>query len=201
MGVALRRGTGLKAPRLTDGRVTLRAQQESDVDAHVRAFAEDAELARLLGYEQDETPEGVRRRMRRTYAEPPELRQFEFAIADAGDDSFLGALMIHSCDWRHRRAEVGFWVVPSARGRGVLSAALALFLDWAFVDLGLERMEMTALPDNDVVPRIADRFGFVREGVLRKRNFERGERVDLVLWGLLRDDRNAGASPVRATAV
>jgi hypothetical protein len=37
--------------------------------------------------------------------------------------------------------------------------------------------------------------------VLRKRNFERGERVDLVLWGLLRDDRNAGASPVRATAV
>jgi RimJ/RimL family protein N-acetyltransferase len=122
-------------PVLTDGSIELRAQRESDVEAHVRAFAEDAELARWLGYEQDEQPDGVRRRIERPYADPPELRQFEFAIADAGDDSFLGALMIHSCDWRHRRAEVGFWVVPWARGRGVLSAALALFLDWAFGDL------------------------------------------------------------------
>jgi RimJ/RimL family protein N-acetyltransferase len=149
----------------------------------------------------------VRRRIERPYAEPPELRRFEFAIADAGDDSFLGALMIHSCDWRHRRAEVGFWVAPWARGRGVLSAALTLFIDWAFGELALERIEMTALPDNDIVPRVAARFGFVREGLLRKRNYERGARVDLVLWGLLREEREAArahrAAPrrVRGTRV
>jgi hypothetical protein len=101
----------------------------------------------------------VRHRIERPYTDPPELRAYEFAIADAGDDSFLGTLMLHSCDWRHRRAEVGFWVVPWARGRGVVSAALGLALDWAFGDLGLERIEMTALPDNDVVPRVAERFG------------------------------------------
>jgi RimJ/RimL family protein N-acetyltransferase len=142
----------------------------------------------------------VRRRIEEPYVDAPELRRFEFAIADAGDDAFLGALMIHSCDWRNRRAEVGFWVVPWARGRGVLSEALALFLDWAFGDLGLERIEMTALPDNDVVPRVAERFGFVREGVLRKRNFERGVRVDLVLWGLLRDEHHAARSTRTASA-
>jgi ribosomal-protein-serine acetyltransferase len=36
--------------------------------------------------------------------------------------------------------------------------------------------------------RIAERFGFTFEGTLRKRNFERGQRVDLLIWGLLRDE-------------
>jgi len=183
------------APRLTDGRVTLRAQQESDVEAHVRAFVDDSDLARLLGYERDTDAEEVRRRIARPYVSPPKLRSFEFAIADARDDGFLGTLMIHSCDWWNRRAEVGFWVVPWARGRGVLSGALTLVLDWAFGELRLERMELTALTDNAAVAQIARRFGFTHEGTMRKRNLERGVRVDLELWGVLRDERRYRPGP------
>ncbi len=97
--------------------------------------------------------------------------------------------MIHSVHPRHRRAEIGAWVAPRARRRGVGSAALTLALDWAFGDLGLERVEIMALPENEIVADIAGRFGFTREGVLRKRNFERGRRVDLVVWGLLAGER------------
>jgi RimJ/RimL family protein N-acetyltransferase len=50
-------------------------------------------------------------------------------------------------------------------------------------------MELTALPENEAVPRIADAFGYGFEGTMRGRNFERGRRVDLLLWGLLRDER------------
>jgi RimJ/RimL family protein N-acetyltransferase len=71
----------------------------------------------------------------------------------------------------------------------VLSRALDLVLEWAFGELALERMELTALPENAAVPRIAEKFGYVFEGTMRKRNFERGRRVDLRLWGLLRDER------------
>ena len=78
--------------------------------------------------------------------------------------------MIHSVHPRHRRAEIGAWVAPRARRRGVGSAALTLALDWAFGDLGLERVEIMALPENEIVADIAGRFGFTREGVLRKRN-------------------------------
>jgi ribosomal-protein-serine acetyltransferase len=85
-------------------------------------------------------------------------------------------------------AEVGFWIQANARGRGVGSAALRLMLDWAFNDLGLERIEMTALPENTSVPHIAAKFGFTYEGCLRQRNYERGRRVDLLIWGLLKDE-------------
>ncbi|MDP9285436.1 MAG: GNAT family N-acetyltransferase, partial [Actinomycetota bacterium] len=84
----------------------------------------------------------------------------------------------------------GFWLTREARGRGVLSRALGLVLDWAFDELALERMELTALPENGAVPRIAEKFGYVFEGTMRKRNLERGRRVDLLLWGLLRDERS-----------
>jgi ribosomal-protein-alanine N-acetyltransferase len=62
-------------------------------------------------------------------------------------------------------------------------------LNWAFDDLGLERIEVTALPENENVPHIVESFGFTYEGTMRKRNFERGRRVDLLLWGLLKDER------------
>jgi len=96
--------------------------------------------------------------------------------------------MIHSCSRRHRRAELGIWLDANARGRGVGTAALALMLRWAFTDLGLERIELTALPENESIARVAANLGFTCEGTLRMRNRERGRRVDLRIWGLLRDE-------------
>ena len=59
---------------------------------------------------------------------------------------------------------------------------------WAFGALDLLRLEMTTTPDNAGAAAVAERLGFVREGVLRKRNIERARRVDLVCFGLLREE-------------
>jgi RimJ/RimL family protein N-acetyltransferase len=159
--------------------ITLRPLAEGDFDAYAAAFVEDPELARLLGFEEPPVPQ------LRSWVDPPELLEYEWAIADAETGEFLGSITFHSADWKNRRGETRFWVVPAARGRGVLTAALAKVLDWAFA-AGMERMELTALPENTIVSRIAEKFGYVFEGSLRQRNFERGRRVDILVWGLLR---------------
>lgn len=145
-------------------------------------------LLDLVGYEERPEGERIERWLGDRWVDPPELTQWEFAVVDAASDAFVGTIMIHSCDWRHRRAEVGSWIAAEARDRGYATAALTLLLEWAFTELGLERIEMTALPKNAPVPHIAETFGFTFEGTLRKRNFERGRRVDLLIWGLLRDE-------------
>ena len=89
------------------------------------------------------------------------------------------------------------WTAPSARDKGVGSAAFRLLLDWAFDGLGLERIEITALPENVSIPHLAEKFGFTYEGTLRKRNFERGRRVDLLLWSLLKEERQHEGPPQR----
>lgn len=160
--------------------IRLRALAERDFAAYAAAFEDDPNLANLLGFEE---PPVVQLR---PWVEQP--LEYEWAIADADTDEFLGSITFHSADWKNRRAETRFWIVPAARGRGVLSEALAQVLDWAFAN-GIERMELTALPENTVVPRIAEKFGYEFEGTLRGRNYERGRRVDILIWGLLRDEQ------------
>ena len=183
----------MDAPRLDDGRVVVRTLQESDIEAYLLAFDEGESLLNLIGYEAAPSRERVERWLGENWIGRPEWA-WEFVVADRKSDAFLGSIMLHSLDPKNKRAEVGFWIQANARGRGVGSAALRLMLDWGFSDLGLERIEMTALPENENVPHIAEKFGFTYEGRLRKRNHERGRRVDLLIWGLLKDEHHSRRS-------
>lgn len=168
--------------------VLLRRLRPEDAPAYVAAFGADPDLGRLLGMEQDLEADAIRERAERM----PELaaggKLVELAVSEEGGETFLGSMMLHSFDAHHRRCEVGFWLAPAARGRGLGSRAVALAVSWALHDLDLLRVEMTTTPDNAAVFALARRLGFTQEGVLRKRNVERGARVDVVWFGVLREE-------------
>jgi RimJ/RimL family protein N-acetyltransferase len=174
---------------LPDGGV-LRPLRDDDVAPYVQAFRDDPSIGVQLGIEEDPDEERLRGRIGRL---PERMADGIFAELAIGDP-FAGSLTLHSVDWQNRRAEVGFFVVPGERGRGVATGAVEAALGWAFRDLDLERVEMTTTPDNAAVAALAARLGFTREGVLRARNLERGRRVDVVWFGLLRDEWRQRAS-------
>jgi RimJ/RimL family protein N-acetyltransferase len=60
-------------------------------------------------------------------------------------------------------------------------------VSWAFDTLDLLRVEMTTTSDNDAVFGLAKTLGFTHEGVMRQRNVERGQRVDIVMFGVVRE--------------
>ncbi len=181
--------------RLSDGVVALRPLRDADVGAYAAAFAADPELGRLIGVETDPDEAAIRARVGDTSGSDAG-RHATLAIADAAADAFLGCLTLHTFDWTSRRCELGVWLATRARGRGAGTRAVSLALSWAFAELELLRVEMTTTPDNAAVPELARRLGFTREGLLRARNVERGERVDIVWFGLLREEwlGRAGAS-------
>jgi RimJ/RimL family protein N-acetyltransferase len=174
--------------RLADAAVALRPMRLDDAAPSAAAFGADPELGVLLGFEQDPDEESVRSRVQGQAQRADEGKSLDLAIADPATDAFWGSVILHSFDWHSRRCEVGFWVVPAARRRGLGSGAVALALSWVFNDLELLRVEMTTTPENQAVPALARRLGFTREGVLRARNIERGRRVDIVWFGLLREE-------------
>jgi [ribosomal protein S5]-alanine N-acetyltransferase len=173
---------------LDGGGVVLRRLRPGDAPAYVAAFREDPGLGRLLGTDEDPQEAPIRERAERMGELAAGGSLVELAVAEEADGPFLGSMMLHSFNERHRRCEVGFWLVPGARGRGIGSRAVALAVSWAFADLDLLRVEMTTTPDNAPVAALARRLGFTREGVLRKRNVERGRRVDVVWFGVLREE-------------
>ena len=103
-----------------------------------------------------------------------------------------------------RSAEVGYWLAPSARGRGLLHRSLTLALGWAFDAPDgphLDRVLWHALAGNWPSWRAAWRLGFRFDGVERLGTVQRGERHDVWTATLLRDDPRTPVAPWPATTV
>ena len=168
---------------LTDGRLLLRLPQESDVAA-ITAACQDEELARFVPvpvpYTDDHARTFVAERPARWQADDGEMT---WAVTDAADGRLLGMIGLHARDPSMR--EIGFWVVPEARGRGVITDAARLVIRFGFEVLHLGRVEWCALVGNVASRRVADKLGFQFEGTARGGLLHRGERVDGWVAGLL----------------
>src|SRR4051812_50180679 len=86
----------------------------------------------MIGADEDPTENGVRRFI----ARQPGLRaRGEFlglAVTDASRRPFLGHVMLRTLAWRHKRAEVGYWLVAGARGEGMGGTARSPLVGWGF---------------------------------------------------------------------
>ena len=110
-----------------------------------------------------------------------------FAIVDPADTLLLGSISFVGLP-EEGVVEIGYWIAPEARGRGVATASTRLICDWALDVLGFNRVEWQAYVGNDGSRRVARRCGFTFEGTLRGRGYQRGEGRDIWIAGLLRDD-------------
>jgi RimJ/RimL family protein N-acetyltransferase len=110
-----------------------------------------------------------------------------FAIVDLGNDSFLGQVGV-AIDWERQSGETFYWVTADARGRGVATTALRLISWWALTVLALERLELFTDPDNTPSQRVAERAGYIREGILRSHQPFKDHRMDSVVFSLLPSD-------------
>ena len=114
-------------------------------------------------------------------------RELALAVVDS-DDELLGAIGLGRFDWDDGKAEIGYWIARGARRRAVGARAARMLARWALTDLGIERLELLANPQNEVSQRLAARAGFKREGVLRSYRRRHGRREDLVMFSLLAED-------------
>jgi RimJ/RimL family protein N-acetyltransferase len=87
-------------------------------------------------------------------------------------------------------AELGYWMSPWSRGRGLLTEAARAVIDWGFAPDGLDlaRIEWRAVVGNVGSARAARTLGFRYEGLLRQGLGGPGARDDGWIAGLLRDD-------------
>jgi RimJ/RimL family protein N-acetyltransferase len=112
-----------------------------------------------------------------------------WGVVDAATDAVLGSVSIHSIDQAGNDAEVGYWMAPAARGRGVAAAAVDAGCRWAFATQPVDRIELCHAVENVASGRVAAKAGFTYEGHLR-RSFRYGDGVkhDELLWARLADD-------------
>ncbi|MGZ4543974.1 MAG: GNAT family N-acetyltransferase [Blastococcus sp.] len=110
-----------------------------------------------------------------------------WALVDGTE--LLGSISIHRIDREQDDGEIGYWIAPAARGRGLAGLAAEAACRWAFADLGLHRIQLFHAVENTASARVAEKAGFSREGRLRQSHrYGEGLRHDELLWARLATD-------------
>jgi RimJ/RimL family protein N-acetyltransferase len=160
----------------TRAAVSVREATPADADALVELLVAVAEEGRWIG---TEAPVGSQRRKR--VLEGIEGEHTIALVAEAGGQP-VGQLDLHLTGYGV--ADLGMLVAAGWRGRGVGSALLGEGIRRARA-AGAHKIALQVWPHNTAAIALYERFGFRREGYLRRHYRRRsGELWDAVVMGL-----------------
>ncbi len=176
-------------PRLAGGGLTLRPWRQSDAPELVDAYADPdiyrwhcrslslADAESWISHELDRWPQDL---------------GSSWAITQ--DGSLRGRVAIGGVHLDEGRVGVSYWVLPTARRRGVASKALGTVVDWAFDTAGFHRIELHHSTQNEASCRVATKAGFLAEGTKRAEALHLDGFHDMHAHSLLADDPRPAAT-------
>jgi RimJ/RimL family protein N-acetyltransferase len=166
---------------------SLRPLAEEHLDA-VDGLFDDPDVLRFTRLPVPPPPGYARQWLDRYEAGRLDGTREAFAAIDDEDGSFLGLALAVDVDREAREVELGYIVAPGARGRGVATAMLDELTRWAFAELDVLRITLIIDVENLASARVAERCGYVLEGVMRSTHLKDDVRVDAGLWSRLPSD-------------
>jgi RimJ/RimL family protein N-acetyltransferase len=168
---------------LKTDRLLLRPFDFRDVD-DVLAYASEPGFGQYLPipqpYTRDDAVEFVARQVLAEWSTRP-------AFAMVLDGHVVGGLSLR-VDGRHERAELGYALAKKHWGKGLTLEAARAVVGWGFARYSLYKVYARADLRNCQSWRVMEKFGMIREGVLRSHDKPRDERVDDAYYGILRDE-------------
>ena len=105
-----------------------------------------------------------------------------------GGNVLAGCIFIGWVHPEHCSATVSYWLGQDFIGRGLATEALNLLSRFCFLELGLNRLEITAAVENTPSIAVARRCGYRQEGICRQYESLRGWFLDHVLLSKLASD-------------
>ncbi|MBY0009372.1 GNAT family N-acetyltransferase [Paenibacillus typhae] len=99
-----------------------------------------------------------------------------------------GIIGYHEIDWLSRSVGIGYWLGEGYEGYGYMTSACRVFVDYALLEMELNRIEIRCATGNKASRAIPERLGFVFEGVLRQSEKLPHGYVNHAVYGLLRSE-------------
>lgn len=170
-------------------RLLIRAPRPGDgADVHAAISESLAELRRWMPWAQgDQSVDDAEANVRLAHADFLARRdlRLHFYLRDGGN--FVGSSGLHRIDWTVPRFEIGYWLRTRMAGHGFATEATRRIADFAFDELGAERVEIWCDARNERSAAVAMRAGFALEARLDRnsRNTD-GELSDSLCFVRLR---------------
>jgi ribosomal-protein-serine acetyltransferase len=145
-----------------------------------------AYLSRWMPWAIRETRAGAREFIASTRRQAVANDGIQTAITVGG--AIVGSVGVHTISWQNASTSIGYWLAEDHQGRGIMTRAVAAYLDHAFGTWRLHRLELRAAATNDRSRAVAERVGFTLEGILRDAERVGEETHDLAVYSMLAAD-------------
>jgi RimJ/RimL family protein N-acetyltransferase len=187
-----RRGVWLDCPVLEADGLRLRPWHTSDVPRIVEACNDDR-ARQWLGSLPDPYDEGQALAWLEHQSEERAMgRGATWAVVDPDHDVALASIAFFDYV-PDVELEIGYWSHPGARGRGVMTRAMAEVVRYGFEELGVRRITAAAAVGNDASHHVIDTNGLRPWGTERLGTLVHGGRADLVWYDVLIEEWRAAS--------
>lgn len=103
-------------------------------------------------------------------------------------DKIVGMIGYHNINKENKSVEIGYWLAKSAQGKGIMTRCCRFYIDYAFKELKLNRVQINCNVENVKSRGIPERLSFEHEGTLRQVEFLNDEYRDWAIYGMLAED-------------
>ena len=104
------------------------------------------------------------------------------------DNKIIGSISFVVFSEKHKMAEIGYWLSKDYNGRGIMTRAVKALESFGFETFNLNRIGITADSENLKSCAVAERAGYIKEGVLRQANILRGLPRDIAVYSKLKSE-------------
>jgi ribosomal-protein-alanine N-acetyltransferase len=171
-------------------RLQLRALLPDDAPA-VHAYAFDPEVARFTPW-RPHSSELFAKGLIKVITQPLFLN---WAITKPPADLAMGMDFLHSFSKQHQKAEIAFNLAKAHWNQGLATEAVGAVLQFAFLQLGLNRVEALCMPENLSSRKVLEKLHMAFEGRMRKALHRYDGFHDMDLFAVLASPQ-AASSPV-----
>ena len=103
-------------------------------------------------------------------------------------NGFAGVISLHTIDIPNHRAEIGYWMAPEARNRGIGQTAAEMITEYGLMTMGFRRIDGLADNANEGSKKLLLNAGYEYEGLLKKYVTRRdGAQIDMALFAATRN--------------
>lgn len=108
-----------------------------------------------------------------------------WAITEKGNPKMIGIIGHYRIRWEHFRSEIGYMLLPEHQGKGIITEAIQLLVDYGFNEMNMHSLEAIIDPKNTASARVLEKNNFVKEAHFKENEFYDGKFLDAVVYSLL----------------
>ncbi|WP_246031713.1 GNAT family N-acetyltransferase [Salibacterium salarium] len=174
-------------PELQTKRLLLRKLQQDDLHA-VFNYASRTEVSRFMLWDTHQSTQDTQQFLNISYEKYEKGEVAPFAIEEKSSGRLIGTIDFVWWDKEHGVAELGYVLTPDYWGQGFIPEAAERLVQFGFDKMDLFRIEARCYETNTNSTRVMEKIGMSHEGTLRGRMLVKGERQNILLYSLLKNE-------------